>query len=322
MYPTFETYDVIVVGGGPAGLSAALMLGRCRRRTLVLDAGPKRNESVDRMWGFLSRDGTDPSGMLREAREQITAYPDVEVCIGPLFEARDVRRLGDGDTAALELDLQSGDRVRGRKLLLATGVVDDVPDIEGIGPLYGKSVHHCPYCHGWEARDRPLAVYGRGAHGMRLALEMTLWSPGRVTLCTDGPAELEARHRARLIAHDIAVREEPVSRLEGTPDGQLRAVHFASGPSLDADNLFFSTDWRQRSDLASRLGCPVNEKGSYDTGPYETTCVPGVYVAGDASPKVHFAVVAAAEGAQAAFAINTALLQEDLAGHERDADGG
>jgi len=162
-------------------------------------------------------------------------------------------------------------------------------------------------------RDRPLAVYGRGRHGADLALEMTLWSPGRVTLCTDGPAELKPHEAERLRLHDIPVREEPIRRLVGAPTGELRCVEFASGAPLEAAALFFTTNWRQRSDLAARLGCPVNERGSYDTGSYEQTCIPGLYVVGDASPRVQFAIVAASEGAQAAFAINTALLKEDLA---------
>ena len=213
------------------------------------------------------------------------------------------------------VDLDSGQSVSTRKLLLATGIVDDLPKIEGLADLYGRSVFHCPYCDGWEMRDRRLAVYGGPDQSPGLALELTVWTK-RLVVCLDG-AQLDARDAERLARHGIAVRNERVVRLEAHGDALQRIV-FDSGPPEEADGIFFSTDSSQRSDLPARLGCTFTEKGAVATGDYETTNVPGLYVAGDASRLIHLAIVAAAEGAQAGFAINTALLKEDLTRDGRD----
>lgn len=297
-------FDVIIVGAGPAGLSAALVLGRCRRRLLICDAGRPRNAVSRSLHGFLTRDGIEPVELLQLGREQLRPYDTVEL---RETEVTSARRLGNG----FELTLVNDVIVSSRKLLLATGVVDHVPKIEGIESFYGRSVFHCPYCDGWEMRDQPLAIYGRGEDGLGLALELTAWSRNLV-LCTDGPSELSPADFERLARHDIQTRGERVLRLEGTDDGALENIVFANGESLARRGLFFSTGHDQGSDLAARLGCEFSEKGCVRTGDYEITNVPGVYVAGDASGLMQLAIVAAAEGAQAAFAINKELLKEDL----------
>lgn len=295
-------FDVIIVGAGPAGLSAALMLGRSRRRVLVCDTGRPRNAASRAMHGFLSRDGMAPADFLRTAREQIRQYESVEL--------RDVEVVhAECRDGRFHVTLQDGVRLAARKLLIATGVVDNLPSIPGFKELYGRSVFHCPYCDGWEVRDQPLAVYGRGARGLGLSLELTGWSRD-VVLCTDGPPELEAGDIARLTRNGIMLREEPVARLEGS-DG-LEQVVFERGDPLARRALFFTTGQTQQSELARTLGCAINEKGTVRTGKYEATHLPGLFVAGDASRAVQWVVVAAAEGAEAAFAINTDLLKEDL----------
>jgi thioredoxin reductase len=195
--------------------------------------------------------------------------------------------------------------------LLATGVVDEIPDIEGIRELYGKSVHHCPYCDGWEWRDQPIAVYGRAEAATALALGLTVWTDD-VVLCTNGPDGLSADELERLGQAGIEVREEPVVRLEGR-DGLLEQIIFSEGDTLPRRALFFCSGQHQHSHLAKKLGADFNAKGTVDTGHGEITNVPGLYVAGDASKDVQFVIVAAAEGAEAGVAINKALLKEDLA---------
>jgi thioredoxin reductase len=295
-------YDVIVIGAGPAGLSAALMLGRCRRRVLVCDTGKPRNAASRALHGFLSRDGLPPLELLRIAREQMQKYEtvelrDVEVTVA---ECRDSR---------FHVTLADGSEVESRKLLIATGVVDNLPDIPGFRELYGRSVFHCPYCDGFEVRDQPLAIYGRGERGLGLSLELTGWSRDLV-LCTDGPSEIPAEGLARLDRHGIRIREERVVKLDG--HDRLERIVFADGEPLPRTALFFTTGQTQQSELASRLGCAMTDKGTVWTGKYEATHLPGLFVAGDASRAVQWVVVAAAEGAEAAFAINTDLLKEDL----------
>lgn len=295
--------DVLIVGAGPAGLSAALILGRCRRSVLICDTGKPRNAASQAMHGYLTRDGITPIEFLALGRKQLEPYDTVTVRDIAVVSARCV-------DAQFEVTLENGECVQARKLLLATGVADNLPDIEGFGALYGKSVFHCPYCDGWEIRDQPIAIYGEGARGSGLSLELTTWSRDLV-LCTDGPAELDDEARERLRRNDIVVREQRIVRLEGE-DGLLRRIVFADGDTLERRALFFTTGQSLRSDLAIALGCEINEKGTVPTGKYEQTHLPGLFVCGDASRAVQWVVVAAAEGAEAAFAINSALTSEAL----------
>ena len=297
-------YDVVIVGAGPAGLSAALMLGRCRRSVLICDTGRPRNAASRAMHGFLSRDGVPPTEFLAMARDELRMYNTVEVRD---VEVTAAECRADGHFA---VTLADGHYVGCRKLLIATGVVDNLPAHPGFRELYGSSVFHCPYCDGWEVRDAPMAIYGRGERGLGLSLELTVWSRDLV-LCTDGPSEIDGDGLARLERNGIKVMEEPVERLEGN-DGILTHVVFEDGTRLPRRALFFTTGQSQRSDLSIRLGCEFNEKGTVMTGKYETTHLRGLYVAGDASRAVQWVVVAAAEGAEAAFAINTDLIKEDL----------
>jgi thioredoxin reductase len=250
------------------------MLGRCRRSVLVCDVGEPRNARSGGLHGYLTRDGIPPADFLSIAREEVAKYPSVEFHRGKIVDAR---RTSSG----FMVESLGGLRFSSRKLLLATGVVDELPHVEGLAELYGRSVHHCPYCDGWEWRDHPLAVYGRGEAGSALAIGLTVWSED-VVLCSDGPSQLSEKEEEALAHRGIDVREEPIVRLEGQ-DGQLKQIVFASGEPLPRSALFFCTGQHQRSPLAGKLGAHFNEKGTVDTGTCESTNVPGLYVAGDAS---------------------------------------
>ncbi len=295
-------YDCIIVGGGPAGLSAALMLGRCRRRVLLCDTGEQRNLRAREMHAYPTRDGIPPREFLGLARAQLGRYETIECRELEIVDAcREKHRfLVTG---------ADGTRFESRKLLLATGVADELPDLDGLEELYGVSVHHCPYCDGWEWRDRPLAAYGCDENGAGLAMSLTAWSAD-VLLCTGGQAVPE-HTAARLDAAGIRVRQEPVRRLEGT-DGMLERIVFDGGAPEARSAMFISCGQRQRSPLAERMGCRFTGKGSVDTGKCEATDVPGLFVAGDASKEAQFVVVACAEGAEAGMAIHKALMEEDL----------
>jgi thioredoxin reductase len=295
-------YEVAIVGAGPAGLNAALLLGRCRRRTVVLDAGQPRNASAKNIHGFLTRDGITPGEFLRITREQLRPYSSVEVRSAFVQSAA---RQGD----FFQLQLRGGGTIRCRKVILATGVVDTLPTIDGVKQMYGKSVFHCPYCDGWELRDQPLAVYGKGKGVLGLAGKLRIWSRDLV-ICTDGSTEWDTDDEDCWRWLGAPVRTERVVRLEGT-GGQLERIVFEGGDALARRGLFFNTGQGQRSNLASQLGCSLSAKESVECDPNGRTCVSGVYVAGDASRDVQLAIIAAAEGARAAFTINEELLKED-----------
>jgi thioredoxin reductase len=295
-------FDVIIAGGGPAGLSAALMLGRCRRSVLLCDTGSPRNRHSHALHGYLTRDGIAPAEFNALGRAELEPYG---IRVRPVAVAN-ARRADDG----FDVTLGDGTHERSRFLLIATGVVDDVPPIAGLQACYGRSVFHCPYCDGWEWRDRRLAVLGQGMHGGALALSLKTWSAD-VLLCTNG-SRIPRDAMARLRRNDITVRTERVTAVHQA-DGMLSAIAFAAGEPVARDALFFSSTQHARCEIAVNLGCVLNRRGTIDTGNMSETNVPGVFVAGDASRDAQFVVVAAAEGVKAALAINQALQKAQLA---------
>lgn len=296
-------FDVIIVGAGPASLNAALVLGRSRRRVLVCDTGKPRNAASRAMHGFLTRDGVPPTEIARIGREQLALYDTVELRD---IEVSDIAPTRD----QFAVTLIDGTQITANKILLATGVVDQLPELEGLAALYGRSIFHCPYCDGWEVRDQPLAIYGRGENGPGLALELTGWSRDLV-LCTNGPAELSDETRQKLANNRINIREDTIARLEGD-DGILKRIVFHNGGSLKRRAMFFNLGHRQHSGLATRLGCKFEQGGEVISNRHESTNVPGIYVAGDAAWHSHMVIIAASEGAIAALAINTALLNGEI----------
>ena len=295
-------FDVLIVGGGPAGLSAALILGRCHRTVLLCDAGHQRNLRSHAIHGLLGREGRSPAVFLDEARAELSRYKSVSVR----------ETFVEGITPAAEgFEFFCTDGTAGRvaKVLLASGLVDELPEVAGIEPLYGISVHHCLYCDGFEYAGKPVAAYGTGDKGAELAIMMKHWTSD-VVVCSDG-TEVSAKAARKLKEYSIPLHSEPIRSLEGA-DGKLKSIQFDNGKALVRSGLFFSTGCHQASDLSKSLGCKRNDKGGVVIDPNtEESSVPGIYVAGDVSRDVLLVAVAIGEGAQAAVAINKAFLRRD-----------
>jgi thioredoxin reductase len=293
--------DAVVVGGGPAGLSAALVLGRARRRVLVVDTDRPANAASSAVGGLLAQAGVAPVDLRRAGREQLADHPSVEVRVD---EARDVERVGQG----FAVTLGDGTAVRTRALVLAHGLLYDPPPLPGVEAPWGRSVFHCPFCDGWEVRDRPLAVHGSGPEAARSALVVAGGS-NDVVLCTDGPARLNGE-RGALASAGVRVREEPIRALHGR-EGRLERIEFAGGTPERRDALFVRTHRDQPNGLAAALGCDLTPVGTIVTDGDGRTGVPGVYAAGDAATEHSRSVAnAIGSGSRVAYALALDLVPQ------------
>jgi thioredoxin reductase len=300
-------FDCIVVGGGAAGLSAALVLGRARRRTLVVDAGGQSNLAAHGIGGLLGQDGRPPAELYAMGRRELAAYPSVEVRTGAVVNGE---RVDDG----FVLEFSDGGRERTRRVLLATGMEYRPPALPGLAELWGGSVFHCPFCHGWEVRDRPLGVLARGERGVHMALLLRGWTDD-VVLLTDGPADLDAVDRGRLSQAAVPVEERRVAEL-AAEDGELTAIVFTDGSRLQRRGLLVATTLHQRSRLAEQLGVAPELPGpiavdSVVVDPLCRTTIPGVFATGDLSAPFPQVAAAIAAGSLAATAVVQSLLADD-----------
>jgi thioredoxin reductase len=265
-------YEVIVVGGGPAGLSAALVLGRQRRRVLLVDGGSPRNAPAAEMHMYLGRDGTPPSALLADGRAEVAALPTVELRTGQVVAAR-------GELGAFRLDLADGGVVEAARLLLATGQVDEPAPVPGLAERWGRSVFHCPFCHGYESRGKRLAVLGAEVPQVMLGVYLADRYSDDVVVCTGGPHDLPAQVTDLLAARGIGLRTEPVTRLDG--DLGALTVHLEGAAPLEREALFHRAPTRQHAMLAADLGCELLPDGCVRVDEFQRTSVPGVYAAGD-----------------------------------------
>jgi thioredoxin reductase len=294
------SWDCIVVGAGPAGLNAALVLGRARWRVLVLDHGSPRNYATHEMHGVLGHDGLDPAELRARGRAELMRY-GVEVVT---LEAQDAQAL-DGAVRVI----CAGRAEMTRTVLLATGMLDEVPDIAGFGDVWGTSAHTCPYCDGFEHRDERLAVLAAGDRGEHFAVLLRQWSDD-VVLLSHGPHHLAGDQLARVQALNVPVIETPVAGLD-SDDGRLRRVRLDDGQTLDRDALFFYVGWRLRNELARALGCELRDDGSVAVDANQATSVDRVYAAGNCSDPRALVPAAAGSGTTAAVAINARLCFEN-----------
>ena len=302
-----DAYDVVIIGGGAAGLSAALVLARSRRRILVVDGGAPRNRPAAHMHGFLSRDGMPPGDLLAAVRAEVLAYGGT-VTAG---EVKDLVRV----PAGFEVAMDFGVRVAARRLLVATGLRDELPEIAGLRERWARDVLHCPYCHGWEVQDQKLGVVWNGPDTLRFAQIVRQWTQDIILFA---PVDLlTADQHAQLAARGIEVVEGAVADI-AVLDDVLRGVELADGRTIPRDALFVPPRLVPFNDLLVLLGCDRDEQGWVVTGPFGATSQPGVWVAGNvANPRAQV-ITAAGEGSAAAIAINADLVDEDIRDAVRD----
>ncbi len=294
-----STYDCVIIGGGPAGLTCAIFLGRYRRRVLLVDGGRPRNYASSGVHGFLGHHGILPGDLLKKGREE-AVNAGVEIC-----ECTATKIERDGDLFEVTTTAAT---IRTRRVVLAYGVRDILPDIEGIEEYYGKSVHHCPDCDGFEISDRRVGVIGWGKRVVGLSLKLLQWTDDLVILTHGNPRDFEPEHTSKLLAEGVGVKEEKIERLIGN-DGQLQAVELAGGGRIELDALFFTIGVERTCTLAEDLGCEVWEgKPNLVVDEYKQTTIQGVYAVGDLVPGSQLAITSAADGAIAAIAINTSLI--------------
>ncbi|MCW2737521.1 NAD(P)/FAD-dependent oxidoreductase [Nocardioides sp.] len=298
-----NSYDVAIIGGGAAGLSAALVLSRARRTVIVVDEGSPRNAPATHMHGYLSRDGVPPSDFLAHGRDEVVGYGG-EVVAGTVAEV-----VADGTTGSWLL-LADGRRIRGRRLLVTTGLRDELPDVPGLAERWARDVLHCPYCHGHEVRDQRLGVVGGSPGAARYAQIVRQWTHDLVYFTP--PGLLTAAERSGLVARAIGIVEGTVEGLVVDDADRLRGVRMADGPTVPRDVLFVPPRFVPHSRLLTDLGCAVDDDGWVLVDHAGHTSVAGVWAAGNVVDPRAQVVTAAGAGSAAAIAINADLVDDDV----------
>lgn len=303
-----NAYEVVVVGGGAAGLSAALVLTRARRRVAVVDAGRPRNAPAAHMQGFLGSDGLPPAELLAAGRDEVTGYGG-HLTAGTVIGIRPDAATAAVDRTGFEVTLEDGTSLLTRRVLVTTGLRDDLPDLPGVRERWGRDLLHCPYCHGYEVSDQPLGVLGGTPEAVAHAHLIRQWSddvvffPNGDTLSTD--------QRQQLVAHAIAIVDDPVARLVVEND-RLTGVELVTGQVVPRAAVFVRPRFEPIDTLLTGLGCATHDNGWVVVDATGRTSVPGVWAAGNAVNPRAQVITAAGEGSAAAIALNNDLVEEDL----------
>ncbi|WP_218001622.1 NAD(P)/FAD-dependent oxidoreductase [Microtetraspora malaysiensis] len=304
-------YDVVVVGGGAAGLSAALVLARARRRVAVVDAGSPRNAPASHMQGFLSRDGMPPAALLEVGRAEVAGY-GVDVIEGRADHIDHIDHIVDVGHIehGFQVHLAGGPALPARRVVVATGLRDELPDIPGVRERWGRDVLHCPYCHGYEVGDEPIGVLGTHPEGVRHAMLLRQWSADIVFF--PHTMDLTGDERERLAARGVRVVDGPVKRLV-VDDDRLRGVELAEGSVVPRGAVFVFPRMVPHDDLLTGLGCARDESGQLITDPSGRTSVPGVWAVGNVADRRAQVITAAGMASAAAIAVNHDLVEEEIA---------
>lgn len=303
-----QEWDCVIVGGGAAGLSAGLVLGRARRRTLLVDAGEQSNLPAHGIGGLLGHDGRSPAELYEMGREELKKYSSVEFRPGRVTGAR-------GEDGAFELELADGSTERSKKVLLAGGMDYHFHDLPGAEELWGDTVFHCPFCHGWEVEGRPLAARANGDGAVHTGLLLRAWTEDVVVL-TDGPAELDGEQRAKLEQAGVRLDERPIEGLIAE-EGRLKAVAFTDGGTLERSGLLVGPRLGQRDKIAESLGVGVKEPtpmaaDAIDADGFQRTTVPGVFAAGDLGGQMPQVAAAISGGSMAGAMVVQNLMADEF----------
>jgi thioredoxin reductase len=295
-------FDCAIIGGGPAGLNAALVLGRAKRNVVLFDDNQPRNAVTQESHGFLTRDGVEPNEFRNIAHQEISRYPSV--AIRPI-RITDVSNYED----SFELVASDGTTFDSKTVILATGLKETLPAVEGISDYYGKSIFGCPYCDGWERRDQPLLVISETPHAFQYTTIIWNWSRD-LLLCTNGHQILTREQKEKLQKKEIQVFEDSIAVLVGK-NGMLERVVFSTGEEVARTGGFMTVQWTQAAPFASLLGCNLNEMGGPTIDMLGRTSVKGVYAAGEVTLPSQL-IVSAAQGSAAAAGVNTDLIQSEF----------
>ncbi|WP_330901175.1 NAD(P)/FAD-dependent oxidoreductase [Priestia megaterium] len=297
-------YDCTIIGGGPAGLNAALVLGRAKRNTLLVDEGKPRNAVTQESHGFLTRDGITPQEFRAIAYEEVLGYPSV-------MHKQDRVDTIQRDEKGFLLQTRKGETVITKKIILATGLKETLPPIPNIHQYYGKSLFVCPFCDGWELRDKPLVILAKGDRAFHLAKIVYNWSQDLI-ICTNGDSDLSTEQLHLLQKKGIQVLENLITTIEGD-DRKMNAITFHNGESLSRQGGFVDVEWTHASHLQDILGCETDEKGAVKTNILGQTNIPGVFAAGDTSIIAPSQlIIAAGEGSKAAIGVMKELTDEEF----------
>ncbi|MGZ5404388.1 MAG: NAD(P)/FAD-dependent oxidoreductase [Nocardioides sp.] len=303
-----DRYDVVVIGGGAAGLSAALVLGRARRQVAVVDAGRPRNAPAAHMQGFLGSDGLPPSDLLAAGREEVRGY-GVRLLSGIVTDVTALAGEDQAGSPAFDVTLEDQSVLRSRRVLITTGLRDEIPDLPGLAERWGRDLLHCPYCHGYEVRDRPLGVLGGNEAALAHAHLIRQWSHD-VVFFANG-TDLDSDQRESLVARGIGVVETPVAGLVVERD-QLAGVRLADGTVVPRAAVFVRPEFLPQAALLADLGCSTGPGGWVAVDATGRTSVSGVWAAGNAVNPRAQVITAAGEGSSAAIALNNDLVDEDV----------
>ncbi len=296
-----SSFDVIIIGGSYAGLSAALALGRSVRQVLIIDSGKPCNRQTPHSHNFITQDGKTPQAISQLAKEQVQAYPGIQ-----FIDA--VATRGFRTPEGFGIETEAGAAFMAKKLLFATGLEDVMPQIEGFAACWGKSIIHCPYCHGYEVRGQKTAILANGDVAVHMATLVNHWTK-RLLLLTNGPSSLKPEQAALLKNKGIEIIEKKISHFEHY-QGQLKKVFFEDDSQLDVPVLYARIPFRQKSGIPEQLGCALTENGLIVVDQLQKTTVPGIYAAGDNSNPMRAVSMAVAAGTMAGAGINMEMISE------------